>query len=55
MTAVYSCVRILSETIVGLTIAFDIKDKSMMKLGKRILTDICKAFCDETEKMVIML
>lgn len=30
-------------------VAFDIEDKSMVKLGKRALTDICKAFCDTVE------
>lgn len=31
-------------------VAFDIEDKSMKKLGKRTLTDICKAFCDTIEQ-----
>lgn len=31
-------------------VAFDIEDKSMEKLSKRMLTDICKAFCDTIEK-----
>ncbi len=31
-------------------VAFDIEDKSMEKLSKRMLTDICKAFCDTIEQ-----
>lgn len=31
-------------------IAFDIEDSSMISAGKRVLTDICKAFCNEIEK-----
>lgn len=31
-------------------VAFDIEDSSMQNLGKRTLTDICKAFCNQIEQ-----
>lgn len=34
----------------NLPVYFDIEDKSQINLGKKILTNMCEAFCDEIEK-----
>lgn len=44
------CLENIKEYSLEYPVAFDIEDKSMKKLGKRILTDICKEFCDTIEQ-----
>lgn len=46
--------KVLLNTIKGYKleypVVFDIEDSSQITLSKRVLTDICKAFCNEIEK-----
>ena len=44
------CIENIKDYKLEYPVAFDIEDKSMIKLGKRTLTDICTAFCDTLEK-----
>ena len=44
------CIENIKDYKLEHPVAFDIEDKSMIKLGKRTLTDICTAFCDTLEK-----
>ncbi|MGN1044284.1 MAG: GH25 family lysozyme [Acutalibacteraceae bacterium] len=44
------CIENIKRYKLEYPVAFDIEDKSMIKLGKRTLTDICKAFCDTLEQ-----
>ena len=43
------CMENIKNYKLEFPIAFDIEDKSMVKLGRQTLTDICKAFCDTLE------
>lgn len=44
------CIENIKDYKLEYPVAFDIEDKSIFKLGKRTLTDICKAFCDTLEQ-----
>lgn len=44
------CLKNIKDYKLEYPVAFDIEDKSMIKLGKRVLTDICKAFCGTIEQ-----
>lgn len=44
------CLKTIRGYKLSYPVAFDIEDDSMKKLGKRVLTDICKAFCSTIEK-----
>lgn len=43
------CLSNINDYKLEFPVAFDVEDKSMIKLGKRTLTDICKSFCDYIE------
>lgn len=44
------CLSNIDKYQLGYPVAFDIEDSSMQHLGKRTLTDICKAFCEQIEQ-----
>lgn len=44
------CLSNINKYQLKYPIAFDIEDSSMQHLGKRTLTDICKAFCEQIEQ-----
>lgn len=44
------CLSNINKYRLEYPVAFDIEDSSMQHLGKRTLTDICKAFCNRIEQ-----
>lgn len=44
------CLEVIKGYKLEYPVVFDIEDSSQITLSKRVLTDICKAFCNEIEK-----